>query len=114
MVNGITIFKFTDPIIALEHFATNKEEYALVISDLRMPSLNGMELVRKIKQINPSVRTLLMSAFEIDHETLEYSINQKLIDGFLQKPISLDNLCLETNKQLHDYEMQKLQSFISN
>ena len=65
-VVGITIFTFTDPIKALEHFQVNEHAYALVISDFKMPGLNGMELIRKIKQLNRFVRTILMTAFEVD------------------------------------------------
>jgi CheY-like chemotaxis protein len=36
------LFFFNDPVIALEHFTANKDAYALVIADLRMPSLNGL------------------------------------------------------------------------
>ena len=49
-INGITIFTFTDPVLALEHIKINKEKYVLVISDLRMPALTGMELIKKIKK----------------------------------------------------------------
>jgi CheY-like chemotaxis protein len=52
-IKGISIFAFTNPLMALEHFTINKEQYVLVISDLRMPSLNGLELVKKIKDLNP-------------------------------------------------------------
>jgi len=48
---------------ALEHFAINRDAYVLIISDLRMPSLNGMELIKRIKDVNPFVRTILMTAF---------------------------------------------------
>ena len=41
-IDGISVVTFNDPIIALEHFADNKQDYALVISDLRMPSINGL------------------------------------------------------------------------
>ena len=60
---GISIFTFTDPLMALEHFRMNKNEYVLVISDLRMPNLDGLELVKVIKNLNPLVRTILMTAF---------------------------------------------------
>lgn len=33
-IDGISVFTFNDPIIALEHFTDNKQDYALVISDL--------------------------------------------------------------------------------
>ena len=47
--NGVDVFSFTDPILALEHFAENKSAYALVISDLKMPGLNGMETFEESK-----------------------------------------------------------------
>lgn len=46
-IDGITVVTFNDPIIALQHFTDNKENYALVISDLRMPNLNGLGTVKK-------------------------------------------------------------------
>ena len=57
-IDGISVFSFNDPIMAFEHFTENKENYALVISDLRMPGLNGLELLKKVKDSNPKVRTI--------------------------------------------------------
>ena len=51
-IDGLSIFTFTDPMVALEHFKINKGAYALIISDLRMPEINGTDLVYKIKE-NP-------------------------------------------------------------
>ena len=65
-IDEISVFSFTDPIKALEHFTENKEDYALVISDLRMPGLNGLELLKKVKDSNPKVRTILMSAYNFE------------------------------------------------
>jgi DNA-binding NtrC family response regulator len=48
-IDGISVFSFTDPVKAFEHFTENKENYLLVISDLRMPGLNGLELLKKSK-----------------------------------------------------------------
>ena len=67
-INGITIFTFTDPVLALEHININKQKYVLVISDLRMPALTGMELIKKIKELNPYVRTILMTAFAAEDD----------------------------------------------
>lgn len=65
-INNITIFTFTDPIMALEHIMINKEKYVLVISDLKMPALTGTELLKKLKNNNQFIRTILMTAFTIN------------------------------------------------
>ena len=65
-INGITVFTFTNPILALEHFQMNEFAYVLVISDFKIPRLNGMDLLRKMKELKKYVRTVLMTAFEIE------------------------------------------------
>jgi DNA-binding NtrC family response regulator len=111
-INGITIFAFTDPVMALEHFKLNKENYVLVISDLRMPGLTGTELIKELKKSNRFIRTILMTAFTINDNLFQEFTKKELINGFLQKPIRLDDLRAEVNNQLHTYELQKEESFI--
>ncbi|MGB7935085.1 MAG: response regulator [Nitrososphaeraceae archaeon] len=111
-INGITVFTFTDPVIALEHFKLNKENYVLVISDLRMPGLTGTELIKELKKLNRFIRTILMTAFTINDNLFQEFAKKELINGFLQKPIHLDGLRAEVNNQLHTYESQKQESFI--
>jgi DNA-binding NtrC family response regulator len=112
LINGITIFTFTDPVLALEHITVNKEKYVLVISDFRMPGLNGMEFLKKIKDSNPFLRTILMTAFESNDELFQEYTKKQLINGFFQKPIRLDNLREEVNNQIHTYELQKQKALI--
>ena len=106
-IPGITIYTFTDPILALEHFHVKGYAYVLVISDFKMPGLNGMELLNKIKDSNRFVRTILMTAFTIDDNLFHESTKKKIINGFLQKPIGLHDLVKEVNTQLDSYELQK-------
>jgi len=40
---GITIFTFRDPVLALDHFQDKGYAYVLVICDLKMPGLSGMD-----------------------------------------------------------------------
>jgi DNA-binding response OmpR family regulator len=83
------VFAFTDPFLALEHFELNSKDYGLVLSDVRMPGMPGFEFVRKVRKIEPNVKILLMSAFEISD--LEFSRalpSDTKIDGFVQKPVS--------------------------
>ena len=107
-IPGISIFRFTDPKIALEHFKANQTHYGVVISDLRMPNLNGIQLIENMKELNPLVRTVLMTAFAIEDDRFVEYAKKKIINGFLQKPIRLDDLRSEVNDQLHAYELLKL------
>ena len=106
-ISGITIFTFTDPILALEHFQVNEYAYVLVLSDFKMPGLNGIEFLKKIKELNSFVRTILMTAFQIEDKVFREYTKKKIINAFLQKPIGIHDLLKEVNTQLHSYEMQK-------
>jgi DNA-binding NtrC family response regulator len=106
-IAGISIFTFTDPILALEDFQVKDYAYVLVISDFKMPGLNGMELLKKIKDSNRFVRTILMTAFTIDDNLFREYTKKKIINGYLQKPIGLHDLIIEVNTQLDSYEVQK-------
>lgn len=106
-ITGVTVLTFTDPILALQHFQVNEHAYVLVISDFKMSGLNGMEFLKKIKDLNPSVRTILMTAFQIDDMVFLDYTKKKIINAFLQKPIGMHDLLKEVDTQLHSYEMQK-------
>ncbi len=69
-----------------------------------MPGLNGVELINKMKKVNPLVRTLLMTAFEVDDVVFEEYVKNEIINGFLQKPIKLRDLRSEVKKQINIYK----------
>ena len=48
-MNGRKVSAFTDPIRALEDFKTNCKNCSLILSDIRMPGMNGYELIRKAR-----------------------------------------------------------------
>jgi two-component system response regulator GlrR len=91
-IDGIQVFVFSDPNLALEHFQINLQHYRLVITDHRMPGMAGIELLEKIKAINPAVTRILMSSFEIQDEQFQ---KRNCVDKFLQKPILMSNLINE-------------------
>jgi DNA-binding NtrC family response regulator len=91
-IDGVEVFAFTDPLLALEHFQTNHQNYRVVISDYRMPAMTGMELLSKIKDVNPAVTRIMMSAFEIQDELFQ---EYKCVDKFLQKPILMIDMIKE-------------------
>src|SRR5919202_5157927 len=87
------VFAFTDPFLALEHFELNSKDYGLVLSDMRMPGMPGFEFITKIKQIQPHVKVLLMSAFDVSDMEFSRALPSAIkVDGFIQKPITSQEL----------------------
>lgn len=87
---GYTVFGFTDPLLALEHFKLNSADYGLVITDVRMPRMSGFELAANIKAIKPDAKVVFMSAFEVSD--LELSMPEVKINDFLRKPVNVKTL----------------------
>ncbi len=100
MNKGFHVIGFTDPLLALEHFQINVKQYGLVISDLRMPGMNGYEFVKKINEIKPETKIFLMTAFEINDAEFKRLLPNVKIEGLLQKPISLAHLISTVSKYL--------------
>ncbi len=96
-IDGVQVFAFTDPLLALEHFKANHQNYMVLISDYRMPTMTGMELLRKIKDVNPAVTRIMMSAFEIQDELFQ---EYNCVDKFLQKPVLMVDLINEVRMLL--------------
>jgi DNA-binding NtrC family response regulator len=89
---GFRVSSFTDALMALDHFKANHKNCSLVLSDIRMPGMNGYELVMHVKKINPKVKVILMSAFEIQKREFHNLLPDIKVDAFLQKPFSIQQL----------------------
>jgi DNA-binding NtrC family response regulator len=101
-IDGVSVFSFIDPIKAFEHYTENKENYALVISDLRMPGLNGLELLKKVKTLNPKVRTILMSAYNFEEEELyQQYMKEAVINSTIEKPVTMNRLYQRVGDELN-------------
>jgi YesN/AraC family two-component response regulator len=68
-----------------------------MLSDIRMPGISGIKLARKVKEINPKVKVILMTSFEIKDNDFSKVFPSTQVDGFVQKPIQIKDL---TNKIL--------------
>lgn len=105
-IDGITVLTFNDPVIALQHFTDNKENYALIISDLRMPNLNGLELLRKIKKLNEKVRTILINASEIENDVVfQHYLQLGIIDSYIANSITSNQLCQKVRDEFLVYQL---------
>ena len=90
--------------MALEHVKINAKDYVLVISDLRMPVINGLQILKTVKDLNPLVRTILTTAFQMEDNLFQEYTKKEMINGYLQKPIELMQLLAEVNKQINIIE----------
>ena len=98
---GFRVFAFTDPYLALEHFQLNSESYGLVITDLRMPGMNGYEFTKKVKEIKPQVKVFFMTAFSINDIEFRRVLPYVKIDEFIEKPVSVKKLVILINKYIN-------------
>ena len=105
-IEGASVVSFNDPMTALKHYTKNKHQYAVVISDMRMSSMNGLELLKKVKTSNPKVRTILMSAYNFEEEELyqEYMI-ETVINSTIAKPVTMNRLYQIVRDELQTYQL---------
>ena len=89
---GYDVVSFTNPVLALEHYKQCFDKYSLIVTDLRMPGMSGIEFANKIRELNSKVKIFLTTAFDIA-DIKDYEDYQKAkIDKVLQKPIKLATL----------------------
>lgn len=81
---GYIVDAFSSGLHAVEKFKEEGTEYSLIILDMIMPEMNGMELFEKMKGINSEVRTIICSGYS--EEGNAKSLLEKGADAFLQKP----------------------------
>ena len=89
---GHNVICFTDPILAFEYFKETAKNHSLIVTDLRMPGICGIELAKNIRQIDRRIKIFLMTAFET--KDLEDRPDFKLarIDRLIQKPVHFSDL----------------------
>lgn len=96
--NGYNVNAFTNPKVALEHLLNNPNKYELVISDYRIPYLNGCEFGIKVKELNRNIKVILISAYdsiEDNNNKLNFELHRKPVT--LQKLLDIVNVSLYNN-----------------
>ena len=84
---GYKVDAFTDPREALMHFEhIDPNTYNLVLMDIRMPNLNGIQLYYRLKAINPNVKILFVSALDAAQEMISILPSIGLND-VIRKPV---------------------------
>jgi len=55
-LKGMNTYGFTNPVLALEHFRKNAANDDMVITDIRVPQMNGFQVARSVKEIRSDVK----------------------------------------------------------
>jgi two-component system, OmpR family, response regulator ChvI len=94
---GYNVATFSNPHEALLHFAhADKSYYDLIILDIRMPSLNGLQLYHRLKAINKDIKILFLSAIEASEEIASIFPELKYGD-IIRKPIEKEHFVKKIN-----------------
>lgn len=101
-LHGYTVESANDGAEAIEKFKTTP--FNLVLSDLKMPTMTGIELIHRLKEIHPRVSLLIMTGFA----TIETAVEAIKAGAFhyITKPFQLDDVLLLVEKAL---KFQKLE-----
>lgn len=90
--SGFNSVSFTDPLSAIDHFSQNHDKYSLVITDLKMPNLDGIQLAKKIREYSDTVKILLITAFCTDESLKQEVFREVRISDVIEKPFKFKEL----------------------
>lgn len=87
---GYQVDAFSDPMEALAHF--KPDYYDVLLLDIRMGPPNGFELSRQLLERDSKPKVCFMTAFEIDPSESKLVFPSLKVDGFMKKPIAINEL----------------------
>src|SRR6266511_3032254 len=84
---GYNVKAFSDSYKALQSFATSEpRHYDLLVLDIRMPTINGLQLYQRLKAVDPYIKVIFLSALEATDELVSILNGVKTVD-VIRKPI---------------------------
>ena len=95
---GFAVNAFSSGETALQDFASHSPDYYdLVLTDIRMPKMNGFELYRRIKEKDPSMPIAFITAFEIKEDEFSKVMPSIKVRDFIRKPMRVPDLVQQIN-----------------
>ncbi len=95
-----------DGAVGLEIFKKHEDEIDLIITDVNMPNMNGLDMTKEIKAINPNIPIVVATAFSNSEYLLE-AIDLG-VDKYVLKPINIKKLLDTMNQSLMYHELRDL------
>jgi two-component system, OmpR family, response regulator ChvI len=91
-INGFVVDAYTDPTVALSSFKPRL--YDLLLLDIKMPKINGLDLYQKMKEIDSNVKICFLTASELFYEEYRRLDAYPSLDKayFIQKPFRSSDL----------------------
>jgi two-component system cell cycle sensor histidine kinase/response regulator CckA len=75
---------------AIEVYKENHSRIDMVILDMILPDMGGGDTYDRLKEINPGVKVLMASGYDIDYQGRD--VMERGCDGFIQKPFNMNDL----------------------
>jgi DNA-binding NtrC family response regulator len=97
-MEGYEVDTFTDSVLALE--AIRKNQYDLIITDLMMEEVSGMDILREVNQRSPQTKVIMLTAYATLEATIE-AIREQIYD-FFPKPVKIEDLKRSVKRALGD------------
>ena len=93
-INGFVVDSYTDPTLALSNFKPRL--YDLLLLDIRMPEMSGLDLCQKMKEIDSNVKICFLTASELFYEEYRRLDAYPSLDKayFIQKPCRSEDLII--------------------
>lgn len=85
---GFEVFSFSNGFDLLEKFDQYKNNFEFCLSDVIMPGINGLELYKKLKEIKPDIKFILMTGYADNIDIVKDIINEGII--IISKPFSIE------------------------
>ncbi len=85
---GLYILKATNGLEGIELFKQHQPEISIVLLDVHMPVMNGLDALRELKRIDPHIHVILSSGYS-EYAIDDHVLNQPTIT-FLQKPYTME------------------------
>lgn len=88
----------SDGVTALDRLRERRGAYDLMIADLRMPGMDGLQLIREVKQINANLPVIIITGFSTESTAIE-AVNLG-VAGYLTKPFRVPQVLAAAAKAL--------------
>ena len=100
---GFLVETFTDPVAAVK--AMEESPFDIVVTDLKMEAMDGLEVLKRTKAINPACKVIIITGYA-SVETAEIA-QQYGVFSFLAKPFRLDELKSVISEALASIERER-------